>query len=89
MRTNVKTVTKSYDEDQVNDWSLKYEYESQDGAVPLEVKVTGTKAGGSLYYAKSGANVSVNFGGGASVDSVVIDSINTEIIAIQASFTEG
>ena len=86
MRTNTKEVVKKYDNDEFNGWTLAYEYESQDGAKPAEIRVTGTKGTGSLFLSKSGTNTSVNFNGGADLDPALIENIKTEFAAIEASF---
>jgi hypothetical protein len=88
MRTNTKTVVKSYDTDTFNDWILNYEYESQDGAVPSEIRVTGTKGVSSIYISKTGSNISVNFGGGSELDAEVIASVKEELSLIVSHFTE-
>jgi hypothetical protein len=87
MRQNSKTVVKNYDTDEVNGWLLSYEYESQNGALPGEIRVTGTKGVSSLYISKTDNNISVNFGGGSEFDTDVIDSVKAECEAITVGFT--
>lgn len=86
-RTNTKTVVKHYDTDTVNGWTLNYEYESQDGMLPAEIRVNGTKGASSLYISRSNNNVSFNFGGGSSFDMIVIGSVQSEFDAIIDSFS--
>ncbi|QIL41032.1 hypothetical protein G7074_18230 [Pedobacter sp. HDW13] len=86
MRKNAKTVTKNYDTDTVNGWKLSYEYESENGAAPVEIRVTGSKDAGSVFITKTGANTSFNFNGG-STDVAVISSVETEISEILAGYT--
>ncbi|WP_131535451.1 hypothetical protein [Pedobacter nototheniae] len=86
MRKNTKTVTKHYDNDVVNGWNLNYEYESENDALPLEIKVNGTKGTANLSVSKHGTILSVTFNG-AEMDNQVMVSINTEIAAILADFT--
>lgn len=87
-RINAKTVTKFYDTAKSNGWDLNFEYESENGLKPKEIKVTGLKGTGSIYYQKSEANSSITFGGAASTDTEVITFINAEFIAITDSFTQ-
>lgn len=85
-RTNTKKTVKFYDEQTVNGWPLNYEYESVNNSKPLEIKVNGTKAAGSLFVTKNGANISVSFGGNAQMDAEVLTAIQAEFTAIEASF---
>jgi len=88
MRTNVRTVTKSYDTATINGWEVQFEYESENNLRPVEIRVTGTKDAGNVYVSKTENNCSVNFGGGAALDSTLIKSVNTEIEAIEATFAK-
>jgi hypothetical protein len=85
-RTNQKTVVKNYDVDTVNGWSLNYEYESENGASPAEIRITGNKGQSSVYISKTSTNMSVNFSGAIGFDMDVIMSVNSEINAITDSF---
>jgi hypothetical protein len=86
-RTNQKTVVKNYDVDTVNGWSLNYEYESENGASPAEIRITGNKGQSSVYISKTSTNMSVNFSGAIGFDMEVIMSVNSEIDAVLGSFS--
>lgn len=79
MRKNIKTVTKFYDEDLINGWSVNYQYEAENNAAPTQISVTGMKDGKSFSVVKSENNMSVSFGGGADYDGVLIDGVTKEV----------
>ncbi|TDO21878.1 hypothetical protein [Pedobacter duraquae] len=88
MRTTNKQVVKNYDTDTFNGWALSYEYESQNNTQPIEIKVVATKGAGSVYVSKISDSMSINLGGGADLDTALIENIKTEFDAIKASFSE-
>ncbi|WP_124559414.1 hypothetical protein [Pedobacter sp. KBW01] len=85
-RTNKKQTTKFYDDQTVNGWALNYEYESTNGGKPTEIRVTGTKDTGSFFANKNNGNISVSFGGNSQMDAEVITAVQSEFVAIEATF---
>lgn len=85
-RKKTKETAKFYDEQNVNGWNLKYEYESINQAKPTEIKVTGEKQSASVFITKSTNNTSVNFGGSSEIDADIIAIVKTELTAIEAGF---
>lgn len=84
-RTNTKIVTKYYDQETVNGWVLNYEYESENGAAPAEIRVTSQKESASLYMNKTAGNTGINFNG-AGLDSEVVAAVTTAFEEIAAGF---
>lgn len=85
-RTNSKTVSRFYDNDTVNGWDLKYDYESEDGKKPEEIKVNGSKKNFTVYFTQSASNTTIQFSSGSETDMTLINAINSEIALINSGF---
>ncbi|WP_231489922.1 hypothetical protein [Pedobacter sp. Leaf170] len=81
------TTTKSYGSAKVGKWDLKYEWESQNGAKPTGVKITGNDGkSGFINCDFSENNKNISFGGAAEFDLDVAASIVESVANINNSF---
>lgn len=86
MRKNTKKVTKFYDEQTINGWAVSYQYEAEDGLVPTQISVNGTKDGKAFSIVKTATNSSISFGSGGDIDGILIEGVNKELDKIMADF---
>lgn len=84
-RVNTKTSTKFYDTMSVNDWNLKFEYETENGGLIPKIVVNGNKGNISIYASKANNQVQTIFSNGE-YDEAAVTAVVAEFAAIVAEF---
>ena len=84
-RTNTKTSTKFYDNMSVNNWDLKFEYETENGVLTQKLQVNGNKENASVYISKANNQVQTIFSNGE-FDAEVITAVMAELAVIAAEY---
>lgn len=85
-RTNTKTSSKFYDSMSVNDWNLKFEYETENGTLMPKITVNGTKGNSSVFVSKIDNQVQAIFSNGE-YDGEVVNAAVAEFASITAEHT--
>ena len=80
-RTNTKTSSKFYDNMSVNDWNVKFEYETENGALVPKITANGTKGNASVFVSKDGNQVQAIFSNGE-YDGEIVNAVVAEFAAI-------
>jgi len=89
MRTNTSTRTRYYDSMELNGWLLKFEYETENGALLPIINVNGVKNQSSTLLVRKDVNEQLQaFFSRSPFDSIVVAGVLEEFDLIAESFSK-